>query len=168
MDDTDSGRRNWETGRQTRFQVTRGLIKSYVSHFFESVAAHVRTRDPDYYECPAIFATDNDTSQDRRTIETIQRRFEEQDRPDRLCEFRELLKDVSCVVESDCPEILPLWTLVRDENLNLKHDRQEICKRLNLNATTGGPDYQRYNRMRHKLEHVVESCRSTDPNGGGP
>ena len=166
IDDTLSGRRNWDPGRQTRIQFTRGCIKSYVSHYFESLAAQVRTYDPDYFEDPAIFATDNDTAQDRMNIETIQRTFEEQDQPDRLCEFRELLNDVTCAVESDCPDIFPLWALVRDENLNLKHDRREICERLNLDPTTGSPDYQRYTRMRHKLEHVVENCRSTDPNSG--
>ena len=101
-------------------------------------------------------------------IETIQSTLEEQDQPDLLYEFRELLEEVTLAVESHYPDMIPLWVLVRDENLNLKHDRQEICNRLNLDPTTGGPDYQRYNRMRHKLERVVESCRSTDPNGGAP
>ena len=168
IDDTLAGRRNWDPGRQTRQQFTRGCIRSYISHFFESIASHVYTYDPEYFEDPSMFTTDTDTPWDRMTIETIQSTFEEQNQPDLLCEFRELLAEVTVAVESHYPDMIPLWTLVRDENLNLKHDRQEICNRLNLDPTTGGPDYQRYNRMRNKLERVVESCRSTDPNGGAP
>ena len=168
IDDTLAGRRNWDPGRQTRQQFTRGCIRSYISHFFESLASNVYTYDPVYFEDPAMFATDTDSPWDRMTIETIQSTLEEQDQPDLLYEFRELLEEVTLAVESHYPDMIPLWVLVRDENLNLKHDRQEICNRLNLDPTTGGPDYQRYNRMRHKLERVVESCRSTDPNGGAP
>ena len=168
IDDTYSGRRNWDPGRQTRIQFTRGCIKSYVSHFFESLASNVDTHSPEYFEDPAVFARDTDTCRERLAIETIRSTFEEQDQPDLLCEFQELLQEITLTVELDHPEIVPLWVLVRDENLNLKHDMKELCSRLNLDPTTGGAGYQRYNRMRNKLERVVESCRSDDPNGGSP
>ena len=168
IDDTWAGRRNWDPGRQTRQQFTRGCIRSYVSHFFESLASHVTAYDPDYFEDPAMFATDTDTYRDRMTSETIRNTLEEQDQPDRLCEFQEILKEITLRVESDHPDMIPLWILVRDENLSLKHDMKEICNRLNLDPTTGGPGYQRVSRMRKNLERVVESCRSDDPNGGAP
>ena len=168
IDDTLAGRRNWDPGRQTRIQFTRGCIRSYVSHFFESLASHVSSYDPDYFEDPAMFATDTDTYRDRMTSETIRNTLEEQDQPDRLCEFQEILKEITLRVESDHPDMIPLWMLVRDENLSLKHDMKEICNRLNLDPTTGGPGYQRVSRMRKNLQRVVESCRSDDPNGGAP
>ena len=94
--------------------------------------------------------------------------FEEQDQPDRLCEFQETLKEITLRVESDHPDMITLWMLVRDENLSLKHDMKEICNRLNLDPTTGGPGYQRVSRMRKNLERVVESCRSDDPDDRAP
>jgi hypothetical protein len=128
----------------------------------------VSSYDPNYFEDPAMFTTDTDTSRDRMTSETIRNAFEEQDQPDRLCEFQEILKEITLRVESDHPDMIPLWILVRDENLSLKHDMKEICSRLNLDPTTGGPGYQRVSRMRKSLKRVVESCRSDDPNGGAP
>ena len=168
IDDTWRGRRKWDPERQTRQQFTRGCIRSYISHFFESIASNVDTHSPEFFEDPLKFASDTDTYRERITIETIRRTFEEQDQPDLLCEFRELLEEITFTVESDHPDIVPLWALVRDENLNLKYDMKELCSRLNLDPTTGGPGYQRYNRMRNKLERVVERCRSNDPNGGAP
>ena len=168
IDDTWGGRRKWDPGKQTRIQFTRGCIRSYVSHFFESLASNVSSYDPDYFEDPAMFATDTDTYRDRMTSEIIRKTFEEQDQPDRLCEFQEFLKEITLRVESDHPDMIPLWMLVRDENLSLKHDMKEICNRLNLDPTTGGPGYQRVSRMRKSLKLVVESCRSDDPNGGAP
>ena len=134
---------------------------------FVLVESRAITKLTEIIECSPINPC-TDTPWDRMTIETIQSAFEEQDQPDLICEFRELLAEVTVAVESQHPGMIPLWTLVRDENLNLKYDRREICNRLNLDPTTGGPDYQRYNRMRNKLKRVVESCRSTDPNGGAP
>ena len=168
IDDTWAGRRNWDPGRQTRIQFTRGCIRSYVSHFFESLASNVNSYDPDYFEDPAMFTTDTDTCRDRMTSETIRNAFEEQDQPDLLCECQEILKEITLRVESDHPDMIPLWMLVRDENLSLKHDMKEICSRLNLDPTTGGPGYQRVSRMRKNLKRVFESCRSDDPNGGAP
>jgi len=115
-----------------------------------------------------MFATDTDTYRDRMTSEIIRNTFEEQDQPDRLCEFQEILKEITLRVESDHPEMIPLWMLVRDENLSLKHDMKEICNRLNLDPTTGGPGYQRVSRMRKNLKRVFESCRSDDPNDRAP
>ena len=134
---------------------------------FVSVESRAITKLTEIIECSPINSR-TDTSWDRMIIETIQSTFEEQNQPDLLCEFRELLEEVTLAVESHYPDMIPLWILVREENLNLKHDRKEICNRLNLDPTTGGPGYQRVSRMRKNLERVVESCRSDDPNGGAP
>ena len=168
VDDTWSGRRNWNPKRQTREQFTTGCIRSYISHFFESLASNVGTYDPQYFEDPAMYAVDADTFPDWTTTKTMQNTLEEQDQPDRLYEIHELLAEITAVVESRYPKIIPLWLLVRDEHLNLKYDMKEICNRLDLDPTTGGPDYQRFNRMRNKLERVVQTCRGDDPNGGAP
>ena len=54
------------------------------------------------------------------------------------------------------PHLIRLWELVYLESYDLKRDRVELCARLGLDPTAGGPDYQRFNRCRIRLKELVE------------
>ena len=168
IDDVYADKRHWDPERQTRLKFTTGCVKSYVSHFFESLASQVDSHDPEYFHDPAAFARNTEIPGETPVNGLIQDACEEHCCPEHLYALQELLTEITVKVESRYPQVAPLWALVRDEKLNLKSDVTEICERLNLDPTTGGADYQKFTRMRNKLAQVVDTCRGVELTSGGP
>ena len=152
--DTLNSTRNWNPEKTSAKNHLRGCVKSYISHYFESLAYKRRhdVREPDglthesgYSNGAGSLPVDHTTPEElaivQQTLEAI----------DRL------------VLEQGAPELVRMWELVWKEHLNLKHDRFELCEALGLDPAVKGPDYQKFNRLRNDLKELAKSVVADVP-----
>ena len=56
------------------------------------------------------------------------------------------------------PLLREAWHLFETEGWDLKKDSEHFCERLGLDATTGGADYQRFNRVRNRIRSITRNA----------
>lgn len=142
--DTLAERRRWNRERATLEQHLRGAIKSYISHYFDSLAAKARvTHSPDLES----LANDATTPEDLLNLQYLTHRIRE------------------AVHTEDDPLLHQTWHLLEREGWDLKTDSHYFCQQLGLDTTTGGPDYQRWNRLRNRLRSITQRCVTSEQQG---
>ena len=142
--DTLAERRRWNRERATLEQHLRGAIKSYISHYFDSLAAKARvTHTPDL----ETLANDATTPEDLLNLQYLTHRIRE------------------AVHTEDDPLLHQTWHLLESEGWDLKTDSHYFCQQLGLDTTTGGPDYQRWNRLRNRLRSITQRCVTSEQQG---
>lgn len=142
--DTLAERRRWNRERATLEQHLRGAIKSYISHYFDSLAAKARvTHTPDLES----LANDATTPEDLLNLQYLTHRIRE------------------AVHTEDDPLLHQTWHLLESEGWDLKTDSHYFCQQLGLDTTTGGPDYQRWNRLRNRLRSITQRCVTSEQQG---
>ncbi len=142
--DTLAERRRWNRERATLEQHLRGAIKSYISHYFDSLAAKARvTHSPDLES----LANDATTPEDLLNLQYLTHRIRE------------------AVHTEDDPLLHKTWHLLESEGWDLKNDSHYFCQQLGLDTTTGGPDYQRWNRLRNRLRSITQLCVTSEQQG---
>ncbi len=142
--DTLAERRRWNRERATLEQHLRGAIKSYISHYFDSLAAKARvTHSPDLES----LANDATTPEDILNLQYLTHRIRE------------------AVHTEDDPLLHKTWHLLESEGWDLKNDSHYFCQQLGLDTTTGGPDYQRWNRLRNRLRSITQLCVTSEQQG---
>jgi hypothetical protein len=142
--DTLAERRRWNRERATLEQHLRGAIKSYISHYFDSLAAKARvTHSPDLES----LANDATTPEDLLSLQYLTHRIRE------------------AVHTEDDPLLHQTWHLLESEGWDLKTDSHYFCQQLGLDTTTGGPDYQRWNRLRNRLRSITQRCVTSEQQG---
>ena len=142
--DTLAERRRWNRERATLEQHLRGAIKSYISHYFDSLAAKARaTHSPDLES----LANDATTPEDLLNLQYLTHRIRE------------------AVHTEDDPLLHQTWHLLESEGWDLKTDSHYFCQQLGLDTTTGGPDYQRWNRLRNRLRSITQRCVTSEQQG---
>lgn len=142
--DTLAERRRWNRERATLEQHLRGAIKSYISHYFDSLAAKARvTHSPDLES----LANDATTPEDLLNLQYLTHRIRE------------------AVHTEDDPLLHQIWHLLESEGWDLKTDSHYFCQQLGLDTTTGGPDYQRWNRLRNRLRSITQRCVTSEQQG---
>ena len=142
--DTLAERRRWNRERATLEQHLRGAIKSYISHYFDSLAAKARvTHSPDLES----LANDATTPEDLLNLQYLTHRIRE------------------AVHTEDDPLLHQTWHLLETEGWDLKNDSHYFCQQLGLDTTTGGPDYQRWNRLRNRLRSITQLCVTSEQQG---
>ena len=142
--DTLAERRRWNRERATLEQHLRGAIKSYISHYFDSLAAKARvTHSPDLES----LANDATTPEDLLNLQYLTHRIRE-------------------AVHTEDDQLLhQIWHLLESEGWDLKTDSHYFCQQLGLDTTTGGPDYQRWNRLRNRLRSITQRCVTSEQQG---
>jgi len=142
--DTLAQRRRWNRERATLEQHLRGAIKSYISHYFDSLAAKARvTHSPDLES----LANDATTPEDLLSLQYLTHRIRE------------------AVHTEDDPLLHQTWHLLESEGWDLKTDSHYFCQQLGLDTTTGGADYQRWNRLRNRLRSITQRCVTSEQQG---
>jgi hypothetical protein len=139
--DTLAERRRWNRERATLEQHLRGAIKSYISHYFDSLAAKARVNHSPDLESLANDAT---TPEDLLNLQYLTHRIRE------------------AVHTEDDPLLHKTWHLLESEGWDLKNDSHYFCQQLGLDTTTGGPDYQRWNRLRNRLRSITQLCVTSE------
>ena len=142
--DTLAERRRWNRERATLELHLRGAINSYISHYFDSLAAKARvTHSPDLES----LANDATTPEDLLNLQYLTHRIRE------------------AVHTEDDPLLHQIWHLLESEGWDLKTDSHYFCQQLGLDTTTGGPDYQRWNRLRNRLRSITQRCVTSEQQG---
>ena len=142
--DTLTERRRWNRERATLEQHLRGAINSYISHYFDSLAAKARvTHTPDL----EALAQDPTTPEDLLNLQYLTHRIRE------------------AVHAEDDPLLRQTWQLLETEGWDLKNDSHYFCQQLGLDATTGSADYQRFNRVRNRLRSITQRCATAEQQG---
>ena len=142
--DTLAERRRWNRERATLEQHLRGAIKSYISHYFDSLAAKARvTHSPDLES----LANDATTPEDLLNLQYLTHRIRE------------------AVHTEDDPLLHQTWHLLESEGWDLKTDSHYFCQQLGLDATSGSADYQRFNRVRNHLRSITQRCVTAEQQG---
>jgi hypothetical protein len=142
--DTLAERRRWNRERATLEQHLRGAINSYISHYFDSLAAKARvTHTPDLES----LAQDPTTPEDLLSLQHLTHRIRE-----------------AVHTEND-PLLRQTWHLLETEGWDLKNDSHYFCQQLGLDATSGSADYQRFNRLRNRLRSITQRCATAEQQG---
>ncbi len=142
--DTLAERRRWNRERATLEQHLRGAINSYISHYFDSLAAKARvTHTPDL----ETLAQDPTTPEDLLNLQYLTHRIRE------------------AVHAEDDPLLRQTWYLLETEGWDLKTDSHYFCQQLGLDGTTGSADYQRFNRVRNHLRSITQRCVTAEQQG---
>ena len=134
--DTLAGRRRWNQAIHTLEEHLTATINSYISHYFESLAAR-NTNHGD--EADARAATSNT--------------------PEHLLDQEELTHRIRSAISTETDPLLrQTWHLFETEGWDLKKDSDHFCERLGLDATTGSADYQRFNRVRNRIRSITRTA----------
>jgi hypothetical protein len=142
--DTLAERRRWNRERATLEQHLRGAINSYISHYFDSLAAKARvTHTPDL----ETLVQDPTTPEDLLSLQYLTHRIRE------------------AVHAEDDPLLRQTWYLLETEGWDLKTDSHYFCQQLGLDGTTGSADYQRFNRVRNHLRSITQRCVTAEQQG---
>ena len=142
--DTLAERRRWNRERATLEQHLRGAINSYISHYFDSLAAKARVTHTPNLES---LAQDPTTPEDLLSLQYLTHRIRE------------------AVHAEDDPLLRQTWYLLETEGWDLKKDSHYFCQQLGLDATTGSADYQRFNRVRNHLRSITQRCVTAEQQG---
>jgi len=134
--DTLAGRRRWNQAIHTLEEHLTATINSYISHYFDSLAAKntSHTSEPD-----AHAAAPNT--------------------PEHLLDQEELAHRIRDAINTETDPLLrQTWHLFETEGWDLKKDSEHFCERLGLDATTGSADYQRFNRVRNRIRSITRNA----------
>ena len=142
--DTLAERRCWNHERATLEQHLRGAINSYISHYFDSLAAKARVTHTPNLES---LAYDPTTPEDLLNLQYLTHRIRE------------------AVHAEDDPLLRQTWYLLETEGWDLKTDSHYFCQQLGLDATSGSADYQRFNRVRNRLRSITQRCVTAEQQG---
>jgi hypothetical protein len=142
--DTLAERRRWNRERATLEQHLRGAINSYISHYFDSLAAKARVTHTPNLES---LSYDPTTPEDLLNLQYLTHRIRE------------------AVHTEDDPLLHQTWHLLESEGWDLKNDSHHFCQKLGLDATSGSADYQRFNRVRNRLRSITERCAAAEQQG---
>ena len=152
--DTLYGIRNWNPEKTSAKNHLRGCVKSYISHYFASLPYKRRhdVREPDGLTHESGYANGVESLPVDHTT------------PEELVIVQQTLEAIDrLVLEQGAPELIRMWELVWKEHLNLKDDRFELCEALGLDPAVGGPDYQKFNRLRNDLKELAKSVVADVP-----
>ena len=152
--DTLDGIRNWNPEKTTLKIYFRGCVKSYISHYFESLAYKRRhdVRESDGLTHKSGYSNGAESLPVDHTT------------PEELAIVQQTLEAIDRLVfEQGAPELIRMWELVWKEHLNLKDDRLELCEALGLDPAVEGPDYQKFNRLRNCLKGLAKSVVADVP-----
>ena len=134
--DTLAGRRHWNQAIHTLEEHLTATINSYISHYFESLAAKNtgHTSEPDAHAAAA-------------------------NTPEHLLDQEELAHRIRSAISTETDPLLrQTWHLFETEGWDLKKDSDHFCERLGLDATTGSADYQRFNRVRNRIRSITRNA----------
>ena len=152
--DTLNSTRNWNPEKTSAKNHLRGCVKSYISHYFESLAYKRRhdVREPDGLTHESGYSNGAESLPVDHTT------------PEELAIVQQTLEAIDrLVLEQGAPELIRMWELVWKQHLNLKHDRFELCVALGLDPAVGGADYQKFNRLRNDLKELAKSVVADVP-----
>ena len=134
--DTLAGRRHWNQAIHTLEEHLTATINSYISHYFESLAAR-NTNHGDEADARAAAANT----------------------PEHLLDQEELTHRIRSAISTETDPLLrQTWHLFETEGWDLKKDSDHFCERLGLDATTGSADYQRFNRVRNRIRSITRNA----------
>ena len=146
--DTIEGIRNWNSAQNSLEQHLAGCINSYISHYFKSREAQTPTV---HWHGP-----------DSENYILSQRTWDHRT-PDSDLINRQMMEGVRKKVESDGdPDLLRVWQRVEDSKWDLYEDRTRFCLDLGLDPETGGAGYQKFYRLRKKIQNYTEQYLAED------
>ena len=143
--------RRWDPTARSLSTHLRGCVRSYISHYGKSSEGIHRV---DIRNQPRTTFDDQDLDGEGIDVGDL---LTDEITPEDELEAQQTNQAIDRRVQADGePHLIRLWELVYLESYDLKRDRVELCARLGLDPTAGGPDYQRFNRYRHRLKELVE------------
>ena len=134
--DTLADKRRWNQTIHTLEEHLTATINSYISHYFESLAA----KSVKHGDEPDTHAVASSTPEHSLNQEELAHRIRD-----------------AINTETD-PLLREAWHLFETEGWDLKKDSEHFCERLGLDATTGGADYQRFNRVRNRIRSITRNA----------
>ena len=134
--DTLADKRRWNQAIHTLEEHLTATINSYISHYFESLAA----KSVKHGDEPDTHAATSSTPEHSLNQEELTHRIRD-----------------AINTETD-PLLREAWHLFETEGWDLKKDSEHFCERLGLDATTGGADYQRFNRVRNRIRSITRNA----------
>ena len=134
--DTLTGRRHWNREIHTIVEHLTATVSSYISHYFDSLAA----KNTSHTNQPDTQAADPITPEHTVSQEELAHRIRS-----------------AINIETD-PLLRETWHLFETEGWDLKKDSEHFCQRLGLDATTGSADYQRFNRVRNRIRSITRTA----------
>ena len=134
--DTLADKRRWNQAIHTLEEHLTATINSYISHYFESLAA----KSVKHGDEPDTHAAASSTPEHSLNQEELTHRIRD-----------------AINTETD-PLLRETWHLFETEGWDLKKDSEHFCERLGLDATTGGADYQRFNRVRNRIRSITRNA----------
>ena len=134
--DTLADKRRWNQAIHTLEEHLTATINSYISHYFESLAA----KNTSHTNQPDTQAADPITPEHTVSQEELAHRIRS-----------------AINIETD-PLLRETWHLFETEGWDLKKDSEHFCQRLGLDATTGSADYQRFNRVRNRIRSITRTA----------
>ena len=140
IEETLSGQRCWNHEHNTLEQHLTGTINSYISHYFESLAAksvsHTNGAEPQ---------AQNPTT------------------PEHLLDRAQLTHRIREAIQTETDPLLrQAWHLLETEGWDLKKDSDYFCQRLGLDAASGSAGYQRFNRLRNRIRSITRNCATLE------
>ena len=134
--DTLAGKRRWNQGLHTIEEHLTATINSYISHYFDSLAAKSvsAVSDPEPYTSG-------------------------QPSPEYILNKEELTHSIREAINDETDLLLrQTWHIFETEGWDLRRDSDHFCSRLGLDGTTGSADYQRFNRVRNRIRSITQDC----------
>lgn len=142
--DTLEGRRNWDPMHNSIEQHLIGCINSYISHYFDSREARTRT-----IQWPGADSENY----------TLEQQAWDHRSPDAIISNQHLMESVRKMVINDGdPELQRLWLMFEQSGWDLNKDRTHFCAELGFDPETGSAGYQRFNRLRKKIQSYTRTC----------
>ena len=134
--DTLAGKRRWNQDLHTIEEHLTATINSYISHYFDSLAAKSVSAVSD----PEPYTTG-------------------QPSPEYILNKEELTHSIREAINDETDLLLrQTWHIFETEGWDLKKDSDHFCSRLGLDGTTGSADYQRFNRVRNRIRSITQNC----------
>ena len=134
--DTLADKRRWNQAIHTLEEHLTATVSSYISHYFDSLAA----KNTSHTNQPDTQAADPITPEHTVSQEELAHRIRS-----------------AINIETD-PLLRETWHLFETEGWDLKKDSEHFCQRLGLDATTGSADYQRFNRVRNRIRSITRTA----------
>ena len=134
--DTLADKRRWNQAIHTLEEHLTATINSYISHYFESLAA----KSVKHGDEPDTHAAASSTPEHSLNQEELTHRIRD-----------------AINTETD-PLLRETWHLFETEGWDLRRDSEHFCQRLGLDAATGSADYQRFNRVRNRIRSITRNA----------
>ena len=134
--DTLADKRRWNQDLHTIEEHLTATINSYISHYFDSLAAKSVSAVSDLEP----YATG-------------------QPSPEYILNKEELTHSIREAINDETDLLLrQTWHIFETEGWDLRRDSDHFCSRLGLDGTTGSADYQRFNRVRNRIRSITQNC----------